>query len=231
MSSAQGLAARFEAEGFALLPDVLSAQECRLIAESLGKPAEGSAGSRNLLLHSWCAALARRLQGHELLSALVPANHVAVQCTYFEKSSERNWLVPVHQDLSIPVAERSDDPGLSGWSEKEGVLFVQPPVDLLEQLVAVRLHLDDCGAQDGPLRVVPGSHRLGRMDEGEAVAARQQAGDLPCISTTGGLLALRPLLLHASSKSSGSSRRRVLHFVYGPRLLGYGLRWPGLLEP
>ena len=103
---------------------------------------------------------------------LIPAGHVAVQCTYFEKSASRNWLVPIHQDLSIPVARRVDAPGLRGWSQKEGALFVQAPVELLAQLVAVRVHLDACGADDGPLRVLPGSHRLGLVAPEAAVLAR-----------------------------------------------------------
>ncbi|MBA4015698.1 MAG: phytanoyl-CoA dioxygenase [Pirellula sp.] len=213
----------FATEGFAIVPGVIAAGECEAIA-ALAAPGADSVGSRCLLPHAWCARLAKRVQSSPLLSELVPADYAAVQCTYFEKSAERNWLVPVHQDLSIPVAQRVEHPALGGWSEKEGSLFVQPPVETLEQLIAVRLHLDVCSAEDGPLRVVPGSHRLGRMAPEAAVAARQRS-EVSCLAERGAVLAMRPLLLHASSKSQGSSRRRVLHFVYGPRLLNYGLRW------
>jgi hypothetical protein len=104
-----------------------------------------SAGTRCLLSQSWCGSLAQRLRKHSFLSRLVPAEFVAVQCAYFEKSASCNGLVPFHQDLSIPVAERVCDPALRGWSEKEGALFVQAPVGILEQLVALRVHLDFCG--------------------------------------------------------------------------------------
>jgi ectoine hydroxylase-related dioxygenase (phytanoyl-CoA dioxygenase family) len=150
---------------------------------------------------------------------------VAVQCTYFEKSSARNWLVPLHQDLSIPVAERVDECGWSGWSEKEGVVFVQAPVEVLEQLVAVRLHLDRCGSSDGPLRVVPGSHSHGVLAPAATVAVRDAVGECLCEAEVGTALVMRPLLLHASSKSLGTGRRRVLHFLYGSRSLPHGLRW------
>lgn len=185
---------------------------------------QDAVGSRCLLPLEWCAQLAKRLQLAPEVSELVPADYAAVQCTYFEKSTERNWLVLVHQDLSIPVAARVADPALGGWSEKEGFLFVQAPLEILEQLVAVRLHLDSCSLDDGPLRVVPGSHLLGCIAPEAAVEARQRA-EVACPSEQGGVLAIRPLLLHASSKSKGTSRRRVLHFVYGPRLLKYGLKW------
>lgn len=149
----------FPATGFALIPAILPAAECESIAARI-QPGAASAGTRCLLPLAWCAALARRLRLHPALTGLIPAGHVAVQCTYFEKSAARNWLVPVHQDLSIPVARRVDAPGLRGWSEKEGALFVQAPAELLAQLVAVRVHLDACGADDGLLRVLPGSHGL-----------------------------------------------------------------------
>ncbi|WP_459204068.1 phytanoyl-CoA dioxygenase family protein [Ralstonia pseudosolanacearum] len=125
----------------------------------------------------------------------------------------------------MPVAERIDDPALQGWSEKEGRLYVQPPRQVLEALIAVRLHLDDCGATAGPLRVVPGSHRQGRLTQAQMLAERERRGEVACLSDRGGVLLMRPLLLHASSRSTGALSRRVLHFVFGPRTLPLGLRW------
>ena len=214
----------FGATGFALVPGILSAAECAAIATRI-QPGAASAGTRCLLPLAWCAALARRLRQHPALSSLIPTGQVAVQCTYFEKSASRNWLVPIHQDLSIPVACRVDDSGLRGWSQKEGALFVQAPVELLAQLVAVRVHLDACGADDGPLRVLPGSHRLGLVAPEAAVLARNAAAEVTCEAAPCDALVMRPLLLHASSKASGQSRRRVLHFVFGPPLLTHGLAW------
>jgi ectoine hydroxylase-related dioxygenase (phytanoyl-CoA dioxygenase family) len=123
------------------------------------------------------------------------------------------------------VAARVDAPGWRGWSEKEGSLFVQAPVAVLEQLVAVRLHLDDCSAVDGPLRVLPGSHRLGLLADEEASRLRAQSTEIVCEARQGDALLLRPLLLHASSKANGHSLRRVLHFLFGPPELPQGLRW------
>ncbi|MDB5931807.1 MAG: hypothetical protein JWR60_3514 [Polaromonas sp.] len=137
----------------------------------------------------------------------------------------RNWLVPFHRDLSIPVARRVDAPGFQGWSDKEGMLFAQPPADLLAQVVAVRLHLDDCGPEDGPLRVIPGSHRLEDAGLAPDAPAASRAAEVACQAGPGALLVMRPLLLHASSKATGQSRRRVLHFVFGPGQLPHGLQW------
>ncbi|MES2886751.1 MAG: phytanoyl-CoA dioxygenase family protein [Pseudomonadota bacterium] len=143
----------------------------------------------------------------------------------FDKSPERNWMVGFHQDLSIPVASHSADPVLQGWSEKEGLLFVQPPAAILQQLVAVRVHLDDCHLGDGPLRVVPGSHRHGILDVDATSRLQQAHGEVSCTGPAGSLLVLSPLLLHASSKATGARRRRVLHFLWGPPTLTHGLRW------
>jgi ectoine hydroxylase-related dioxygenase (phytanoyl-CoA dioxygenase family) len=150
---------------------------------------------------------------------------VAVQCTLFDKSPDRNWLVALHQDLSIPVRERVESAECSGWSEKEGHLYVQPPVNVLERLVAVRVHIDDCPAESGALRVVPHSHMEGRVDPSQADALRQHHGETVIPVAKGGVLLIRPLLLHASSKATSLTPRRVLHFVFGPPALPLGLEW------
>lgn len=212
-------------DGATLVPSVLSPADCAEALQALGPMPRGNAGTRNLLSHARCIALANRLREHVALGAHLPGSHVAVQCTYFEKSTALNWLVTLHQDLSVPVAARIDAPGWRGWSEKEGQLFAQPPVSVLEQLIAVRVHLDVCGSDDGPLRIVPASHRLGQLSDDEAIRLRAEFGEVVCTASPGDALLLRPLLLHASSKATGHSPRRVLHFVFGPPVLPNGLAW------
>lgn len=214
----------FNDAGYAAITPVLSATTCEAIARRI-HTSSISGGTRNLLVKPWCAALVERLRRHPGLSGVVPVGHMAVQCSYFEKSASRNWAVSPHQDLSVPVAERVKGLGLTGWSRKEGALFVQPPAALLEQLVAVRVHLDACTAEDGPLTVVPGSHRFGRMTEFDVMAVRRSSLEVTCTAAAGEALAMRPLLVHSSPKARGTSRRRLLHLVFGPRSPGYGLRW------
>lgn len=208
-----------------LLPRLIDEDECSGV-EPVTLPEGCVGGSRCLLSQRWCEDLARRLRTHPAIRPLMPATHVAVQCTYFEKSAARNWLVGIHQDLSIPVARRVEAPQLKGWSEKQGQLYVQPPAAVLEQLMALRLHIDPCEEADGPLRFVPGSHRQGILDPASALAARASAGELLCPGGSGSVLAMRPLTLHASSKSTGQGRRRVLHFLFGPPELPFGVEWP-----
>jgi len=218
----------FLRDGFAVIPDVLDQDECVALDGAVSALGTGMPGTRNLLTHDWCCALAARVRAHPDVAAAIPDDFIAVQCTYFEKSRDQNWLVPVHQDLSIPVRERVEHPTLRGWSEKEGGLFVQPPLEVLEQLVALRVHLDPCLEQDGPLQFVPASHTLGKIAAERAAAIKRAGPVVTCTLAPGGVLMMRPLALHASSKATGTSRRRVLHFVFGPRTLPYGLRWPHL---
>lgn len=215
----------FAEQGFEVVPAVLTACATEAVRKALEGLAPEGAGTRTLLSLEWCATLAETLRTHPRLGPHLPTGHVAVQCTFFEKTRIKNWLVSLHQDLSIPVAERVDQPELLGWSEKEDTLYVQPPLAVLQDLVAVRLHIDPCGADDGPLRVVPGTHRIGTVPVEAGPALRQAHGELSCLAAPGDAVVMHPLVLHASSKATGHSRRRVLHFLFGPPTLPHGLRW------
>jgi len=215
----------FDENGYTTIDAVLNAGQCEAVADLLSAAGIMRAGSRNLLYDPCCAELALCLKSCAAIAEHLPATAVAVQCTLFDKSPAMNWLVALHQDLSIPVRERITHPDCTGWSEKKGVLFVQPPLSVLESLVAVRVHLDECGPGAGPLRVVPGSQRHGRLSKSEARHQRQTNGEFECFAKRGDALLMRPLLLHASSKATVPFRRRVLHFLFGPAELPHALRW------
>jgi ectoine hydroxylase-related dioxygenase (phytanoyl-CoA dioxygenase family) len=225
MNHRNALLERFYADGFASVPAVLPAVDCCAVSNKIAALGSTGAGSRCLLAEEWCRSLAHRLQRHPAISDVIPADFAAVQCTYFEKSVERNWLVPIHQDLSIPVSSRVEHSELRGWSEKEGGIFVQPPAEFLGQLVALRIHLDPCLAADGPLQFIPGTHAYGRLSAEEVSGHRKAVAPVSCPMARGDALLMRPLVLHTSSKADGQSRRRVLHFVFGPRELPFGLSW------
>lgn len=207
----------FEREGFFITQALLSQSDC----ETLGRkawPETRAGGNRNLLQEPWCQELARQLKKLPPLNQLIPADFVAIQCTYFEKSTATNWLVPIHQDLSIPVKQRIDSGELTGWSVKNGEYYVQAPITFTAQLIAVRVHLDDCGPEDGPVTVIPGTHLDGKINTNEATRIRQNQTNHTCVLKAGAALVMRPLLLHMSSKASGASKRRVLHFVFAPAM-------------
>jgi len=212
-------------EGYSLLPGLLTLQRRQALIAELSALPPGAAGQRELLDQPWCQALAKWVKALPQLRACLPADGVAVQCTLFEKSPDRNWLVAPHQDLAIPVAGRVAHEALRGWSVKAGRHFVLAPAEVLAQMVALRLHLDDAAEADGGLRFVPGSHRDGALDDAAVMRWRERAGEVAVDALAGDGLLMRPLVLHASSKASASGRRRVLHFLFGPRELPFGLRW------
>ena len=214
-------------EGFLLLPGLLAPPQRKALIQELAALPAVSAGQRDLLDQAWCRSLAQWLLDLPPLRCHLPTDPVAVQCTLFEKSADRNWLVSPHQDLAVPVARRVGHPALGGWSTKGGRPFVLAPAELLAQLLAVRLHVDDATEADGGLRFVPGSHREGALDETSARAWRNRAGEVTVDARAGDALLMRPLVLHASSKATApGGRRRVLHFLFGPRALPFGLEWP-----
>ncbi|MEB0030963.1 phytanoyl-CoA dioxygenase family protein [Undibacterium sp. RTI2.1] len=215
----------FADQGFLITQALFDSDTFSHLEFELNELLVNSVGTRHLLDFRWCSDLALRIRQHSLVRPFLPLDAIAVQCTYFEKSKDQNWLVPLHQDLSIPVKKRITHPDLTVWSEKEGLVFVQPTNEMLRQLVAVRLHIDECDLTDGPLRVVPMSHKNGRLSNQAAIETRDRMGEVICPVEKGGALIMSPLLLHASSKASGESKRRVLHFVYGPTILSHGLNW------
>lgn len=214
-----------EQQGFEIIPAVITEEHRAAIAAHAGAALDGVVGSRQLLEHGWCAALAEHIRRHPLLVPVLGSCLRAVQCTYFDKSRLSNWLVAYHQDLSIPVAARVGSPACSAWAVKEGVTYVQPPFPVLESLIAVRLHLDDCREGNGPLRVLAGTHVHGRVRSSELPRMRELHSEITCLASAGDVLAFKPLLLHASSKATTSTSRRVLHFLYGPDRLPEGLEW------
>jgi hypothetical protein len=143
----------------------------------------------------------------------------------FDKVDGANWHVGWHQDVMIPVAERKEVEGFGSWSVKAGVMHVKPPEDVLANMIALRVHLDDCGPENGPLRVLPGSHRHGILSSeqvNEWIATRQA---VTCTARRGDVLAMRLLLLHASSRAASCGHRRVIHIEYAAADLPGGLQW------
>ncbi len=163
--------------------------------------------------------LRRRSSRFDLLSvskallSLIPAGLRPVRSILFDKTESENWPVLWHQDLTIAVAEERQVPGYGPWSYKDGYPHVQPPVSLLENMVTIRLHLDETPATNGALLVIPESHRSGRMDS-EALYDYDKVGAVTCECGPGDVLLMSPLILHSSRRSESPARRRVIHFEY-----------------
>jgi ectoine hydroxylase-related dioxygenase (phytanoyl-CoA dioxygenase family) len=143
----------------------------------------------------------------------------------FDKTPQANWKVPWHQDLSIAVRQKLPALGYGPWSVKAGIPHVQPPREVLESMLTVRLHLDDCTVENGPLQVLPGSHSSGILDQANIESLRGTVPSVVCPVPTGGVLLMRPLLLHASSPAILPHHRRVIHIEYAAAQLSGDLEW------
>ncbi len=160
-----------------------------------------------------------------LIDPTLGPNAVPVRAILFDKTPDANWKVAWHQDLTIAVKERVEVDGYGPWSEKDGIIHVQPPRDVLESMLAVRIHLDESSAGNGPLRVLPGSHRAGKLRDAEIPTWCERAMEHVCLVPRGGALLMRPLLIHASSPARTPGHRRVIHIEYANRALAAGLEW------
>ena len=213
--------------GFSISEQVFSVEEC---AELLGHLSNSlahrsRAGARHLSSLPFIGRLMRDprllLIAREFLGAEVHPFRV----TFFEKSAAANWLVVWHQDTALPLCERFDDPEWGPWSLKADVLYAHAPTQALSRVVALRLHLDDSIADNGPLRVLPGTHARGVLSDEEVSRLTKAIAPVACTVPKGAVLAMRPLLIHASSKSHTAAPRRVLHIEYADSLrIGAGIK-------
>lgn len=219
MSVGASNAARLPEPGFAAWPSVLSKFETEQVLDALQTTARTRAGARHLMRVPSIAALATDPRLLRVAAAVLGASAVPYRATLFDKSLESNWLVAWHQDTALPVKARVDHPGWGPWSTKAGVLYAIAPAWALEQVVALRVHLDDSGADNGALRVIPGSHRQGVLSREDVEALVRKRAAVECIARAGDILSMRPLLVHASSKARTMSPRRVIHIEYATTLL------------
>jgi Phytanoyl-CoA dioxygenase (PhyH) len=203
-------------DGYAVLPGVISESEATgLLRELLESNLPRSrAGIRHLMAQTGVAKVARGPELMTIARGLLGDKTIPFRATLFDKSQGSNWLVMWHQDTALPLIERQEKEGWGPWSVKDGVNYAHAPAAALEKVLALRLHLDDSAIDNGPLRVLPRTHRSGVLGDEEMHSLSEQIGGIDCTVQTGGVVVVQPLVVHASSKSLGGQPRRVLHIEY-----------------
>ena len=204
--------------GFATIPNVIEPDECAHVFESLNGTAlnRSRAGVRHAMRYPILRALAEDSRVLDIARGILGEGAFPFRATLFDKSPTSNWLVAWHQDTALPMREKREEDRWGPWSVKEGVIDARAPVGVLSQIVALRIHLDDSTIENGPLRVLPGSHREGLLSDEEIHRLAAEVTAVECPVPRGGILAVRPLIVHASSKSRSEQSRRVLHVEYSP---------------
>lgn len=234
MCRTANLAQQIHLDGFAIVPSVLNPAEIHSLIAALDRfydpdtvrSRRGVYAIRNLSeIVPEIRHLANSVCIRDLVEPVLGDRAFPVRSLLFDKTPKANWKAPWHQDLSIPVESRIDAPGFTGWSKKAGVLHVQPTPETYDRMLTVRVHLDDCPSSNGALRVIPGSHAVGRLNWDQIRLQSRSVKGIACEIEAGGALIMRPLLLHASSSSTSPAHRRVIHLEFAACDLPHGLRW------
>ncbi len=235
MTTTADLVGTVERDGFALVPGVIGSEEIADLIAAVERAYAGPTalkrgasvyGLRDLLDR---VPAVRSLAGSGAVRSLVepvlgPGAFV-VRGLWFDKTAEANWHLPWHRDLTIAVRRRIDAPGYRAWTRKAGIPHVLPPPEVLRRMLTVRLHLDPADADNGPLEVLPGSHKVG---DAELDVVGRWLGVVPpvsCLVPAGGAVLMRLLLLHASGAANRPGHRRVVHLEYGAGPLPGGVEW------
>nr|WP_230383923.1 phytanoyl-CoA dioxygenase family protein [Pedobacter endophyticus] len=155
-------------------------------------------------------------------------DYFLVKSIYFDKPEESNWFVSYHQDLTISVDKKVDIDGFGPYTVKPNQFAVQPPLNLLEKNFTIRIHLDDTNEENGALKVIPNSHSKGiyRPEHIDWTVEHEISCNVP----SGGIMIMKPLLLHSSSRTTNKNRRRVIHLEFSNQPLPAGLNWAEYLE-
>lgn len=206
-------------QGYAVIPEGFAQEEIERIRQEMSDAnlLRSKAGVRHAMRIPAVGEMARGAELLGIAREILGKGAFPFRATLFDKSATANWLVVWHQDTALPLKERREIAGWGPWSVKDCVQYAHAPASTLEQVVALRVHLDDSTSENGPLRVLPGTHTLGVLTDAEIHDLSQRVAEAECLVPCGGVLAMRPLIVHASSKAQNKMPRRVLHIEYSTR--------------
>jgi len=160
---------------------------------------------------------------NSIISQLFGDDYFPVKSIYFDKPEQSNWFVAYHQDLTISVDKKLEVEGFGPWTIKQNQFAVQPPLDILESNFTIRIHLDDTDENNGALRVIPKSHLKG-VYRPETIDWTTET-EVVCKVKKGGIMIMKPLLLHTSNRTTNNNKRRVIHVEFSNRSLVDTLQW------
>lgn len=158
-----------------------------------------------------------------IIKEIFGEKYFIVKSIYFDKPEKSNWYVAYHQDLTISVDKKLQLENFGPWTTKQNQFAVQPPLNILENIFTIRIHLDDTDEHNGALKVVPKSHAKG-IYRPETIDWNMETEEI-CNVEKGGIMIMKPLLLHGSNRTTNGKKRRVIHIEFSDRELPEGLNW------
>jgi ectoine hydroxylase-related dioxygenase (phytanoyl-CoA dioxygenase family) len=222
----------FQVDGFAVLENVYSPGEINLILAAIDEAEQSNSSFRRTRDLFAIRRVLKEIPSlapllfNQKLKQLINAfgsKYFLIKSIYFDKPERSNWFVAWHQDLTISVERQVEFPGFTHWTKKFDQYAVQPPVNILESSIIIRIHLDNADENNGALKVIPGSHSKGvlRAETIDFELTKSQT----CPVEAGGILLIRPLLMHASDRTISNNRRRVIHLEFNSIELPGELEW------
>lgn len=157
------------------------------------------------------------------INTIAGNDYFIVKSIYFDKPEKSNWFVAYHQDLTISIDKKIEMEGFNFWTSKHEQYAVQPPTSLLEKIFTIRIHLDDTDEENGALKIIEGSH-LKQICRPETIDWKSEKETF-CNVEQGGIMLMKPLLLHGSNRTTNQKRRRVIHIEFSNTVLPEGINW------
>jgi len=219
---------KFEKDGVEIRKSLLSAESIEMVKSDISLESEilKKYGVRNL--EKKFVSISKLVADEKMLSVardLLNSRVNLVRAIFFDKTPEKNWFVTWHQDKTVTLNTRTDLDGWRAWSIKDGICHVQPPVSVLNSMVTFRLHIDPADESNGCLKVIPGTHRYGVLQQDEMDSMVKNNASVSCVVAAGDAVIMRPHILHSSSKAKNPSHRRVIHIEYSSYKLPEGISW------
>lgn len=225
-------------DGFVIVPDIYTPQETESILSLIDS---ANKQTSNFKLSNGLFAIRQFLKEipeagklifndrlNYIITKLFGDNFFVIKSIYFDKPEQSNWFVPYHQDLTISVDKKLDLLFYDKWTVKQDQFAVQPPLSILKSIYTIRIHLDNTDQHNGALKVIPGSHEKG-IYRPETIDWTTET-ETTCNVESGGIMIMRPLLLHSSNKTTNQQKRRVVHIEVSNQAIATGLKWAEFLE-
>ncbi|KQS51770.1 phytanoyl-CoA dioxygenase [Sphingomonas sp. Leaf198] len=219
---------RFEDDGAQIFPEALDPATCLSIEQAVADLPRDVPGVRIGAAPALRGMLAVDGPIGRIAGSVLGRDARPVRAVLFDKTAARNWALGWHQDRTIVVEQRGAVDGFGPWTVKAGLVQVEPPFAILEGMVTIRVHLDPVDTTNAPLRIVPGSHRLGRLPEASIKHVVEERGERQCRANRGDVWLYATPIVHGSRAANPPRRRRVLQIDYAAEDLPAPLRWQGL---
>ncbi len=237
MNNQPGSKEKIDSKGFAIVENIFSNEEVELLIQIISNTDSSNLSFRKskdlFAIRQFFKEVpeAAGIIFNEKLKILIAEtfgdNFFIVKSIYFDKPEESNWFVSWHQDLTISVNKKIELEGFAFWTKKQNQFAVQPPMNILQDNFTIRIHLDETDENNGALKIIPKSH-LKNIYRPENIDWSIETEEI-CRVKKGGLMFMKPLLLHSSGKTTNNNKRRVLHIECSRSILPNGLEWSEFL--